>query len=78
MPGVSDLFCKHEEADSRLLFHASHSFHHGFDKVMIHATDTDVVTIAIAVSHYLRNCEVWIAFGHGKKDEVHPMPSDCK
>ena len=35
---LSDLFCTHEEADARLLFHASHSFHRGFTKLMIHAT----------------------------------------
>ena len=35
----SDLSCTHEEADTRLLFHASHSFYHGFTKLMIHATD---------------------------------------
>ena len=47
---ISDLCCIYEEADTRLLFHASHSFHDGFSKMMIHATDTDVVVLAIAVS----------------------------
>ncbi len=46
---LSDLSCTHEEADTWLLFHASHSFHQGFTKLMIHATDTDVVVLAIAV-----------------------------
>ena len=32
-----------------LLFHAAHSINHGFKKVMIHATDTDVVVIAVAI-----------------------------
>ena len=61
------LFCTQEEADTRLLFHASHSFHHGYNKVMVHATDTDVVVIAVAVSRIFQNCEVWVAFGHGNK-----------
>ena len=34
---------------------------------MIHATDTDVVVLAIAVSSVLKNCEIWVAFGHGCK-----------
>ena len=34
---------------------------------MVHATDTYVVVIAVAVSSILQNCEVWIAFGHGNK-----------
>ena len=32
---------------------------------MVHATDTGVVVIAVAVSSILQNFEVWIAFGHG-------------
>ena len=34
---------------------------------MVHATDTGVVVIAVAVSSILKNCEVWIAFGHGNE-----------
>ena len=64
---MSGLFCTQEEADTRLLFHASHSFHHGYNKVMVHATDTDVVVIAVAVSRIFQNCEVWGAFGYGNK-----------
>ena len=52
---LSDLSCTHEKADTRLLFYASHSFHQGFTKLMIHATDTDVVVLAIAVSSVLKN-----------------------
>ena len=65
MSDLSDLSCTHEEADSRLLFHASHAFRHGFCKVMIHATDTDVVVLAVAVSSALEDGEIWVAFGHG-------------
>ena len=34
---------------------------------MIHATDTDVVVIAMAVANVFQNCEIWVAFGHGDK-----------
>ena len=64
---LSDLSYTHEEADTRLLFHASHSFHKGFTKLMIHATDTDVVVLAIAVSSVLKDSDIWVAFGHGSK-----------
>ena len=64
---LSDLSCTHEEADTRLLFHAAHSFYQGFTKLMIHATDTDVVVLAIAVSSVLQDCEIWVGFGHGAK-----------
>jgi len=38
----------HEEADMRLLFHASHLFIHIFFK-MIHVTDTDAVTVQLVM-----------------------------
>ena len=33
----------------------------------IHATYTDVVVLAIAVSSVLQDCEIWVAFDHGYK-----------
>ena len=59
------LYCSHEEADTRLMFHAFHAFRRGFSKMMIQATDTDVVVLGIAVSKNLENCELWAAFGIG-------------
>ena len=35
--------------------------------MMIHATDTDVVVLTIAVSSVLQDCEIWVAFGHGSR-----------
>ena len=64
---LSDLSCTHEEADTRFPYHASHSFHRIFTKLMIHATYTDVVVLTIAVSSVLQDCEIWVAFGHGSK-----------
>lgn len=64
---LSALRCTHEEADSRLLFHAAHAIQNGLSNVMIHATDTDVVVLAIAVSSTLHGSEIWVAFGHGNK-----------
>ncbi|KAK3775668.1 hypothetical protein RRG08_049847 [Elysia crispata] len=69
---VPGLFCTQENADTRLLFHASYSFHHGFSKVMIHATDTDVVIIAVSVSdnipptlHALEQHAKWAVYQAG-------------
>ena len=59
--------CIHEEADSRMLLHAWNAYQQGYRSIMIHATDTDVVVIAIAVSSLMGSCEVWLAFGHGNK-----------
>ena len=35
--------------------------------VIVHATDTGVLVVAVAVSSILQNCEVWIAFRDGNK-----------
>ena len=64
MPGLA---CSQEEADTRLLFHAFHAYNQGHRKLMVCATDTDVVVIAIAVASVLDNCEIWVAFGYGSK-----------
>ena len=63
---ISELYCSQEEADTRLIFHAKNISDTGLKKILIQATDTDVVVIAIAMSKIL-NCELWIAFGHGSK-----------
>jgi len=39
---------------------------------MVHVTDTEVVVIVIAVTSVLRDCEIWIAFGHGAKQRYIP------
>ena len=39
---------------------------------LVHVTDTDVVVIAIAVTNVLRDCEIWIAFGHGAEQRYIP------
>ena len=62
---LSGLHCTQEEADTRLLLHASHFLIRGFSKMVIYATDTDVVIIAIAVSSLFENCKIWVSFGHG-------------
>ena len=61
----SELYCTHEEADTRLLFHAQHMYNKGIQSIIIQATDTDVVVIAVSASTSMPNCEIWIAFGNG-------------
>ena len=33
---------------------------------MVHATDTDVLVLAIATASVLEGSEIWLAFGHAK------------
>ena len=58
--------CHHEEADYRMLLHASHAYECGYRRIAIHATDTDVVVIAIAFVAKLTLSQVWLAFGHAQ------------
>ncbi|XP_014677523.1 PREDICTED: uncharacterized protein LOC106817375 [Priapulus caudatus] len=63
---VSDLEpCTHEEADYRMMLHCAHAFKHGLKKIMVHATDTDVLVLAIVATIQMRGCELWLAFGSG-------------
>ena len=58
--------CIQDEADGRMLLHAAHSYKHGHKKILIQATDTDIVVLAIRTAAILHECEIWVAFGHGK------------
>ena len=71
---LSDVRCTNEEADTRILFHAIHAIESesGLSKVIIHATDTDVIVLATAVSSTLDNCQLWVVFGHGAKRRYIP------
>ena len=61
------MHCTHEVTDTRILFHAIHAIESGLSKVIIHATDTDVIVLATAVSNTLDNCQLWVVYGHGAK-----------
>ena len=58
--------CIQDEADGRMLLHAAHSYKHGHKKILIQATDTDIVVLAVRTAAILHECEIWVAFGHGK------------
>ncbi|MPC65847.1 hypothetical protein E2C01_059983 [Portunus trituberculatus] len=57
----------HEEDDNRMKLLMAHTYQQGHRKIMIHATDTDVLVLAITAASSLPGCEVWLAFGHGIK-----------
>ena len=67
-----ELHCTHEEADTRVLYHAFHAIERGLSKVITHVTETDVVILAVAVSSTLDNNQISVAFG--LKAELHSLP----
>ena len=58
--------CNHEEADSRLILHAVHALQNGMENIIIKATDTDVVVLAVYTSSKYRNMKLWVEFGLGQ------------
>ena len=60
--------CNHEEADSRLFLHARQVVAKGHTSLIIKASDTDVLVIAISVFQILNDIgleKLWVAFGQG-------------
>ena len=57
--------CSHEEADYRMMLHCFYAYKLGMKKIMIHATETDVLVLAIVTALKMDDCEIWLAFGHG-------------
>ena len=61
--GVS--LCSHEEADTRIFVHAAQE---GSKHMLVKASDTDILVIAISVMPTLQAIglpQLWIAFGQG-------------
>ena len=59
--------CTHEEADTRLILHASDCARQGIDNIILRTVDTDVVVLAIANFRPPQISRLWIAFGVGKQ-----------
>ena len=50
---IEELACNHEEADTRMLFHAK-NISESYRSIVIHTPNTDVLLIALGVSHQIR------------------------
>ncbi|KAJ8364285.1 hypothetical protein SKAU_G00131160 [Synaphobranchus kaupii] len=61
--------CNHEEADTRIFIHAKHAAAEGSTDLIVKASDTDVIVIAVSVLPALQELgleKLWIAFGQGR------------
>ena len=65
--------CNHQEADSRIFLHFSHSAQQGLSKAFIRTVDSDVVIIALGHFGSLGVMELWIGFGTGKAFQHIPV-----
>ena len=50
---VPELHCAHEEADTRIIFHAEHASRNGISEVLLVCEDTDVMVLALAFSNQI-------------------------
>jgi len=68
LPDLTSLTpCNHEEADRRMLLHASHAAKHGHHSILIRTVDTDAMVLAVSVVQELQpEDELWLAFGTGQ------------
>ena len=67
LKGVSP--CSHEEADTRIFVHARHATQEGSKSLLVKASDTDILVIAISAMsslHAICLQQLWIAFGQGR------------
>ncbi|KAL8586673.1 hypothetical protein ACOMHN_038659 [Nucella lapillus] len=68
LPDLTSLApCNHEEADSRMLLHASHAAQHGHHAILIRTVYTDLVVLAVSMAQELQpEDKLWLAFGTGQ------------
>ena len=59
---LSDLEANHEEADTRLLFHAKHASQPD-NRIIIYSPDTDVLVLGISFYDELGCKELWLRTG---------------
>ena len=71
VPAISP--CTHEEADTRLILHASDYARQGIDNIILRTVDTDVVVLAISNFSRLKISRLWIASGVGKQYRYIPI-----
>ena len=67
LEGVSP--CSHEEADTRIFVHARHAAQEGSKSVLVKASDTDILVIAISTMPTLQAIglqQLWVAFVQGR------------
>lgn len=61
----NDYECFHEEADTRMVFHAFKAT--AGSKILIQSADTDVLVILLGNMHKMQNSQIWLASSLSKK-----------
>ena len=64
--------CSHEEVDTRIFLHTKDAVEKGLTRVVLKATDTDIVVIGVALFDEIGAEELWIQ--HGPSDKLKLIP----
>ena len=73
MRDMSTFLCNHEEADTRLIYHALEAVGDNFNRLLVFCRDTDVFLMLI---HFFKNkcdIEVWMVAGTAKQRKCYPI-----
>ena len=60
---VFDLYGNHDEADTKVTFHAHHASENGPKDIVVRCNDTDILVIHVMNSQYFQYSHVWIDIG---------------
>lgn len=73
---IKELWCSHEEADTRMIFHSQYIARNTMNaNIVIRSTDTDVLIILLGNLHYIADTNVWMEIGHSSKNTLRFL--DC-
>lgn len=70
---VPELLSDHEEADTRMILHASHASRSAYEHIILRS-DTDVFVISLNASSFI-NGSLYLLTGSGKSKRVIPVTS---
>ena len=69
---IAELECNHEEADTRLIFHALQAVNSGYERLLVVCQDTDVLLLLL---HFLgpKPVETWMVSGTVHQRKCYPI-----
>lgn len=70
---VLPMLCNHEEADTRLIFHACEAVSNNFNRLLLLCRDTDVFLLLIHFLGQSQDIETWMLCGTARQRKCYPI-----
>ena len=67
------LTCNHEEADTRIILHACDAVSKGYNMLLVHCRDTDVLLLLVHFLGAIKDVETWMIAGTTKQRKCYPV-----